>query len=172
MPPPTTISLLLTSPFLHHALIELPASLQFLLLPSRQLPRPAPQAHALIRQYALLLFSSVLIGVAFALHETRHHYHHHHHDYDYPQQGRIISGQDHDDDGDALSAQVAIALGLYHVGPVIRSGARVWRAVIGSRSQGRGPGGRGRDVEALVYVVLHLVAGGRLFAKGWGWLRA
>lgn len=52
-------------PFWLHALIETPASINFLLRPSEQLSASAPQADAVIRQYGMLLFVSVLIAVIF-----------------------------------------------------------------------------------------------------------
>ncbi|KPI45052.1 uncharacterized protein AB675_2557 [Cyphellophora attinorum] len=133
-----TITPLYTSPLLHHALIELPASLQFLLLPSRQLSHHTPHAHAIIRQYALLLFCSVLVALALALS---------------PPTTPIAQ---------LLHGRLVCALGLYHVGPVLRSGARVLE---GWKRRGTGGWG-GKEVEAGIYVVLHLIIGGRMFADG------
>ena len=86
------------SPFLLHILIELPASLYFLLRPSGTLPTDQPHAHELIRQYALLLISTNIIAAIFL---TR------------PE--------------DRLSGQVAGAFAIYHVGPFVRAMNRVWK---------------------------------------------
>lgn len=86
------------NPFLLHALIETPASLNFFLNPGGQLrvnPAP-PQIRAVIRQYAVLLFSSVLVALSFACR-----------------------------DPDELSGQVAGALALYHLAPVVRATGRL-----------------------------------------------
>ena len=56
-----------------------------------------PQVHGVLRQYGLLLVSSVIIALLFARR-----------------------------DPDRLSAQVALALALYHIGPVIRSLSAIW----------------------------------------------
>lgn len=134
-----TILRTLADPFLQHAIIELPASIQFLLIPSRQLGRPTPHAHPLIRQYAVLLFSSVVISLSFAF------------------RSHPPSLASSADANNALTGQVALALGLYHIGPIIRSGAKLrdirrrdWSA---------------REVEAAVYVVVHVIVGGGLFRK-------
>jgi hypothetical protein len=96
MPP----SLLKISLWLH-ILIETPASLNFFLNPSQQLhpstPAPAAAAaEALIRQYALLLLSSNLIALIFAVRPV-----------------------------DRTSRRVAGALGLYHAGPIVRAASRL-----------------------------------------------
>jgi len=92
MPPLLKISLWL------HILIETPASLNFLLNPSQQLhlSTPAPAAEALIRQYALLLLSSNLIALTFAIRPV-----------------------------DRTSRRVAGALGFYHAGPITRAASRL-----------------------------------------------
>lgn len=125
---------LLLNPFLHHAIAEIPASLQFFFFPSRQLGRPTPRAHPVIRQYALLLFCSVLIASIFALRP------------------------DGTAEDKTLNGQVALVLGFYHVGPILRSGARVLEV----RTKGWGA----REVEAAWYVVAHVVLGGRLLLEG------
>ena len=84
------------SSFVLHAVVELPACLNFLLFPDDQLPLSAPQAHAVIRQYAILLFSSILISVLFALR-----------------------------DQDSTSGMVAGALAVYHIAPCIRAWSRI-----------------------------------------------
>ncbi len=83
-------------PFWLHLLIELPASVNFFLNPSEQLSSPVPQAHAIIKQYAVLLFVSALIALIFAL--------------------RPIDG---------TSRSVAGALSLYHLAPLVRAGSRI-----------------------------------------------
>ena len=82
--------------YLLHAFIEIPAAINFFLFPSRQLGVHTPQAHPVIKQYALLLFSSVLIALIFAWRPE-----------------------------DELSGQVAGALAIYHVGPAVRSASRL-----------------------------------------------
>jgi len=78
-------------PFVLHAVVEIPASINFMLYPSRQLGEYTPQAHAIIRQYAILLLTSVLISLIFATRPT-----------------------------DDLSRAVAGALAIYHIGPTLR----------------------------------------------------
>jgi hypothetical protein len=91
MPPlPATLA------FWLHFLIELPASLNFFLNPSEQLLSPAPQAHAIIRQYAVLLFVSNLIALIFALRPL-----------------------------DGTSRSVAGTLSIYHLAPLVRAGSRI-----------------------------------------------
>ena len=88
------------NPFIVHIVIETPAALQFFIFPNAQIGTPNPQAQALIRQYALLLASSVLVALAFTGRES-----------------------------DQLSGQVAGALALYHVGPVVRAGSKLSQGV-------------------------------------------
>jgi hypothetical protein len=137
----------LTTPFLLHALIELPAALQFLLLPSRQLGRPTPHAHALMRQYALLLISSVIIALAFAFAPVG------------AGAGAGSSGKGLAEEDEWLRAKVAAALALYHVGPVVRSIGRL-----------RGRWERGEGVvwcEPGLYLVVHVVVGEELGRCAW-----
>ena len=94
----TSITTLLRSPFVLHSLVETPAGLNFLLNPDGQLRRKTPHARAIVRQYGLLLVTSVLIALVFA----------------YRTPGE-----------DGLSGQVAGALAVYHVGPLIRACSRV-----------------------------------------------
>lgn len=61
------------------------------------LSQPQPHAHAIIRQYALLLVSSNLIAYAFLFRPT-----------------------------DEASNAVAAALALYHTGPLLRAGYRIY----------------------------------------------
>ena len=94
-----------TLPYWLHVVVELPASLKFFLNPSNQLStdpihRQAgdPAIEAIIRQYAVLLFVSVLISLIFALRKVDH-----------------------------TSGQVATTLMLYHVAPIVRAACRVWQ---------------------------------------------
>lgn len=84
------------NPFLLHAIIEVPASIAFFLFPSRQLGFYSPQAHAVVRQYAVLLLASALIALSFAFRDV-----------------------------DDLSGQVAGALALYHVAPIVRATGKI-----------------------------------------------
>lgn len=82
--------------FVFHALIEIPAAINFMFVPSKQLGKYTPHAHAIIRQYALLLLVSVLISLTFATRPT-----------------------------DDLSRMVAGSLAMYHIGPALRSVGRL-----------------------------------------------
>ncbi len=84
--------------FLLHIIIEIPAFLNFFVFPSGQLGTATPHAHAVIRQYALLILSSVLVSFAFLRRPA-----------------------------DCLSGQVAGALAVYHFGPSVRSLNRLSR---------------------------------------------
>ncbi len=84
--------------FLLHIVIEIPACLNFFFLPSRQLGLYTPHAHSVIRQYAALLFASVLVATVFVQHPV-----------------------------DNTSGKVAGALALYHVAPCLRSVQRLSR---------------------------------------------
>ena len=85
-------------PFFVHILGEFGASAGFFLRPSQTLRRPQPEAHAVIRQYALLLTSTNLIAAIFLF-------------------------QDH---ATTTSTKVAGALALYHLGPLTRAVMKVW----------------------------------------------
>lgn len=85
-------------PFLLHIIVETPASLNFFLFPSGQLGKHTPNAHAIVRQYASLLFASVIISFACV--------------------GRPA---------DALSGQVAGAFAVYHIAASFRAGSRLQR---------------------------------------------
>lgn len=89
-------------PFWLHILIELPASLNFYFNPSEQLPSPAPQAHAIIKQYAVLLLVSNIIAGIFALRPL-----------------------------DRTSRNVAGALAVYHCAPFMRALRRIGTANYG-----------------------------------------
>ncbi|PMD65424.1 uncharacterized protein K444DRAFT_180082 [Hyaloscypha bicolor E] len=108
-----------TLPFWLHFLIELPASMNFFLNPSEQLSSPAPQAHPILKQYAVLLFVTTLIALIFAL--------------------RPIDG---------TSRNVAGALSVYHLAPLMRAGSRI---VEGSGEYGKGLGG------PILHLVVHLL---------------
>ena len=118
-----------------HILIETPAAINFFLFPSKQLSAYTPQAHAVIKQYALLLFSSILIAAIFA--------------------GRS---------DDQLGGQVAGALAVYHVGPIVRSASRLWQYM--------DPGDNtnwhlGSLAEPALYLVVHVVTGHLLARACW-----
>ena len=89
--------------FLLHLIVELPASINFLLRPSATLSIAQPEAHAVIRQYALLLLSTNLIVMTFLMRDM-----------------------------DQLSGKVAGALALYHIGPVARALSRIQKRDSGS----------------------------------------
>jgi cell division protein FtsW (lipid II flippase) len=88
----------LFNPFLLHTLLETPASLNFFIYPSSQTQTSSPQAHAVIRQYAVLLLSTVFIALVFAVRKP-----------------------------DELSGRVAGALALYHLAPMVRAMGRLGR---------------------------------------------
>lgn len=87
-------------PFLLHAIVETPASLNFFLFPSNQLGAHTPNAHAVIRQYACLLLASVWVSLAFIQRPP-----------------------------DALSGQVAGAFSFYHIAASIRASSRMQQHV-------------------------------------------
>ncbi|KAI1617855.1 hypothetical protein EDD37DRAFT_243423 [Exophiala viscosa] len=84
--------------FLFHIVIEVPACLNFFLAPSGQLGTYTPHAHAVIRQYAVLILTSVLVAFVFLRQPP-----------------------------DETSAKVAAALAIYHIAPSIRSMSRLRR---------------------------------------------
>lgn len=90
--------------FLIHAIIETPASFNFFLFPSDQLGAHTPIAHAIIRQYACLLFASVLVSLAFVQRPP-----------------------------DATSGQVAGAFAIYHIAATTRAGSRLQQQWIQGR---------------------------------------
>lgn len=97
-------------PLLAHILLETPASLNFFLRPSEQLSSPAPQAHSIIRQYAILLLASNLVALIFLLRDV-----------------------------DEVSRWVTGALAVYHVAPLSRAlsrlgkGSEYWKGLGGPR---------------------------------------
>ncbi|KAK2627774.1 hypothetical protein QTJ16_002420 [Diplocarpon rosae] len=131
----------LNIPFLIHVFLETPASLNFFFRPNNQLSSPAPQAHALIKQYAVLLLSSSLIALVFAFREA-----------------------------DDTSRRVAGALAVYHVAPLMRAVERIGAGVEGKKERERealrGVGGRGKAEGDLggpwVHAVMHASALGAL----------
>ena len=86
------------NPFLIHVVLESPATANFFFNPSGQLATHSPQAHAVIRQYAVLLLSSIMIALSFAFR-----------------------------DPDELGGQIAGALALYHLAPMVRASGRLTR---------------------------------------------
>ena len=78
--------------FAFHILGEVPAALFFFFRPSKTLKTPQPHAHAVIRQYALLLMSTNIIALA-----------------------AFFRGSDE------FTTIIAGALVLHHVGPVVRA---------------------------------------------------
>ena len=79
-----------------HALVELPAALNFFCFPDDQLSSTAPQAHAVIRQYALLLLCSALVACTIASQEPG-----------------------------TTTGYVAGILAVYHVAPLLRAWSRI-----------------------------------------------
>lgn len=82
--------------FMLHTAVEFPAALKFMFYPSKQLGVHTPQAHAIVRQYALLLMSTVLVSLLFARRPV-----------------------------DELSRAVGGAFAIYHIGPFLRSWYRL-----------------------------------------------
>ena len=93
-------------PFLLHIVVELPACISFFLRPSATLQTAQPHAHGLIRQYALLLLSSILIAAIFV--------------YEPPQPHHIAQ-----ETRSNIAGVVAPALAIYHLGPPIRAFRRI-----------------------------------------------
>ncbi|KAI9820033.1 MAG: hypothetical protein M1827_006604 [Pycnora praestabilis] len=79
-------------PFLLHLLVEVPPCINFFFNPDGQLAKPQPYAHAVIRQYAMLLLSTNIIAAIFIVRPT-----------------------------DEIARQVAGALAVYHIGPMLRA---------------------------------------------------
>ncbi len=94
-----------SAPFLFHVIMESPAIIAFALFPSATLRSRQPDAHAVIRQYALLLLTTVFIAAFFAFQS---------HD----MQGSSVQAQ-------KLERQVAGALALYHMGPMTRAAGKI-----------------------------------------------
>lgn len=88
-----------------HILVEIPATIGFLLFPSASLPEPQPQAHAVIRQYGMLLGSTnLIVGILLISRLSM--------------PGTVYG---------LLEGRVAGALALYHLGPLSRAAARIYR---------------------------------------------
>lgn len=119
-------------PFVLHIVIELPAAISFAFLPSATLSKPQSHAHALIRQYALLLFSTIIIAALFIPH-------------------------DRNSDGSKMQERVvAGALALHHLGPLIRAVGRFRRGEGTERHLLAQP-----RLHALVHVLCCFLLGGR-----------
>jgi hypothetical protein len=86
-----------TLPFALHAAAELAAAASFTLVPERQLPNSSPEAAYILRSYAALLLSSSLTAVVFAARGT----------------------------ADRTASAVALALAVYHAGPISRARFRM-----------------------------------------------
>ncbi len=127
-------------PFLLHILLELPASITFFLSPSTQLQLPSPpptpraysQAHALIRQYAVLLLVSNLVALICVLQPTA---------IDdilgIRAEGKVVEVE-------RLRGNVAGALAVYHLAPLVRAVGRM----VNGDGHGHGHGhGRGYTTE-------------------------
>ena len=95
----------IASPFVLHMILECPAVIAFGLFPSATLRSEQPEAHPVIRQYALLLFTSILIAACFASQPFD------------TQAGNIHVQR--------LEQQVAGALALYHIGPMMRAASKI-----------------------------------------------
>ena len=123
-------------PFLLHILIETPAAITFALRPSATLPTPQPHAHALIRQYALLLLSSNAVAAMFALqiHDA--------------ELSSCIDWQ--------TERWVAGSLALYHVGPFLRA----WHRDYNKEGRGRSIFGRPK-VHAISHLLCVMALTGR-----------
>ncbi len=100
-----------STPFLFHVILETPAVIAFALFPSATLRMKQPEAHPVIRQYALLLLTTILIAVLFAF-----------------QSDDVQASSLH---AQKLEYQVAGALSLYHVGPMIRAIGKLTNRDIG-----------------------------------------
>lgn len=120
-----------------HVLVETPACAMFCLYPSRQLKVYTPHAHAVIRQYALLLFTSVLIALKFAQRPP-----------------------------DELSGYVAASLSLYHIGPCLRALNEVVERH-SSRNQKQERTSLLHLAEPTLYAIFHALTGVVLGSTFW-----
>lgn len=119
-------------PFILHIIIELPAATSFALTPSATLSIPQPHAQGVIRQYALLLLSTIIIAASFVLQDCR------------------------GEEPKMPERSVASALALYHLGPLIRAANR------SQRGEGTGRGLLGQPwLHVLVHVLCCLALSGR-----------
>ncbi|KAL8796335.1 MAG: hypothetical protein Q9195_001242 [Heterodermia aff. obscurata] len=96
-------------PFFLHIIGEFGAATGFFLRPSQTLNRPQPDAHAVIRQYALLLTSTNLIAAIF-----------------------LFQSQP-----TPVSTKVAGALALYHLGPLTRAGLKGYATLFANTANAR-----------------------------------
>ena len=83
--------------FTTHVLIETPAAINFMLRPSSTLYTTQEHSHGVIRQYALLLTVTVIVAAL------------------------VLSRAVHD----LFAAQVAGALALHHLGPMMRAASKI-----------------------------------------------
>ena len=90
-------------PFLMHIIVEFPAAITLAFNPSGTLPVMQHDAHAIIRQYALLLMSSNFIASILALQDSQ------------------LPGLN------PVSQGVAVSLAFYHLGPAVRAIGRIRR---------------------------------------------
>jgi hypothetical protein len=112
-----------------HIIIEFPASINFFLHPSATISSSqtaplSPQVEAIIRQYAVLLFVSVLVALIFAVRDV-----------------------------DVTSRRVAGALSVYHLMPLSRAAKRLVVGDWGRAGELGGPWVAG-VVHALCFVAL------------------
>ena len=131
-----SMRLLGSLPFILHIVVELPAALFFAFSPSATLSKPQPHAQAVIRQYALLLLSTIIIAAVFVPEDRKG---------DRPKMEERI---------------VASALGLYHLGPLIRAAHRFRR--------GKGTG-RYLPSQPWLHVLVHMLCCLLLGGRGCLW---
>jgi hypothetical protein len=89
-----------------HILVEIPATVGFLLFPSATLPQPQAHAHSVIRQYGLLLGCTNLIIASLIVSKS----------------SMPVTMY-----YSLLESRVAGALALYHLGPLWRAASRLHR---------------------------------------------
>ena len=98
-----------TGSLLFHIIIETPAAINFILSPSATLTSPQLPAHAIIRQYGLLLACTNAM-VLF-----------------------ILCSQAEDSRNLLLERRIAGVLAIYHIGPLLRALARMRRGEEGKK---------------------------------------
>ena len=144
MPAATTIALC------SHLLLEIPAAVNFILRPSATLSSPQPGAHAVIRQYGLLLAVSNILIVMILQRGSDIRFLHHVNDlFHHPPEKRLP---------DDFVRDCCWVLSLYHGGPILRALARI------GNGQRRGVMGG-----PLLYLVLHVSCGAWLMIAGYGY---
>lgn len=99
-------------PFVLHLLVEIPASINFLLAPAFQLERSDTNGRAVIRQYATLLLSMNIIATIFVFRAA-----------------------------DKTTGDVAGAMAVYHVAPTARALYTILRGGPGVRREAHALGG-------------------------------